>query len=47
MLLVTKPGGRLVVQGLATEISRSGWRSVKWRNLAGGIVALHSAIRAA
>jgi demethylmenaquinone methyltransferase / 2-methoxy-6-polyprenyl-1,4-benzoquinol methylase len=47
MLLVTKPGGRLVVQGLATEIGRSGWRSVEWRNLAGGIVALHSAIRAA
>jgi demethylmenaquinone methyltransferase / 2-methoxy-6-polyprenyl-1,4-benzoquinol methylase len=97
MLLVTKPGGRLVVwefgrpihaafrkvyteylmkalpsvaravssnpdsyiylaesiqawpdqQGLATEIGRSGWRSVEWRNLTGGIVALHHAIRPA
>jgi demethylmenaquinone methyltransferase/2-methoxy-6-polyprenyl-1,4-benzoquinol methylase len=34
-------------QGLATEIGRSGWRSVEWRNLTGGIVALHRAIRPA
>jgi demethylmenaquinone methyltransferase / 2-methoxy-6-polyprenyl-1,4-benzoquinol methylase len=30
-------------QGLATDIGRSGWRSS--RNLTGGIVALHRAIR--
>jgi demethylmenaquinone methyltransferase/2-methoxy-6-polyprenyl-1,4-benzoquinol methylase len=34
-------------QGLATEIGRSGWRSVEWRNLTGGIVALDRAIRPA
>jgi demethylmenaquinone methyltransferase / 2-methoxy-6-polyprenyl-1,4-benzoquinol methylase len=34
-------------QGLALAIGRSGWRSVEWRNLTGGIVALHRAIRAA
>ncbi len=32
-------------QGLATRIARSGWRSVEWRNLTGGIVALHRATR--
>ena len=32
-------------QGLATAIGRSGWRSVEWRNLTGGIVALHRAAR--
>lgn len=29
--------------GLATMISGSGWRHVEWRNLSGGIVALHRA----
>jgi demethylmenaquinone methyltransferase / 2-methoxy-6-polyprenyl-1,4-benzoquinol methylase len=33
--------------GLATEIGRSGWRSVEWRNLTGGIVAPHRPIRPA
>ena len=28
-------------RGLPTAIGRSGWRSVEWRNLTGGIVALH------
>jgi demethylmenaquinone methyltransferase/2-methoxy-6-polyprenyl-1,4-benzoquinol methylase len=32
-------------QGLATQIARAGWRSVEWRNLTGGIVALHRATR--
>jgi demethylmenaquinone methyltransferase/2-methoxy-6-polyprenyl-1,4-benzoquinol methylase len=32
-------------QGLATQIGRAGWRSVEWRNLTGGIVALHRATR--
>jgi hypothetical protein len=27
--------------------TRSGWRLVEWRNLTGGIVALHRAIRPA
>ncbi|HEX6869869.1 MAG TPA: demethylmenaquinone methyltransferase [Micromonosporaceae bacterium] len=31
---------------LATVIGSSGWGSVGWRNLSGGIVALHRAIRA-
>jgi demethylmenaquinone methyltransferase/2-methoxy-6-polyprenyl-1,4-benzoquinol methylase len=30
-------------QGLATVIEKSGWRDVEWRNLSGGIVALHRA----
>ena len=30
-------------QGLATVIENSGWRDVEWRNLSGGIVALHRA----
>jgi demethylmenaquinone methyltransferase/2-methoxy-6-polyprenyl-1,4-benzoquinol methylase len=34
-------------QGLAIQIGRSGWRSVEWRNLTGGIVALYRAIRPA
>lgn len=29
--------------GLATRIDGAGWGSVKWRNLSGGIVALHHA----
>ncbi len=32
-------------QGLATQIDRSGSRSAEWRNLTGGIVALHRATR--
>ncbi len=31
--------------GLAAAIASSGWRSVEWRNLSGGIVALHRATR--
>jgi demethylmenaquinone methyltransferase/2-methoxy-6-polyprenyl-1,4-benzoquinol methylase len=30
-------------QGLSTVIEKSGWRDVEWRNLSGGIVALHRA----
>jgi len=30
-------------RGLATMIEESGWRDVQWRNLSGGIVALHRA----
>jgi demethylmenaquinone methyltransferase/2-methoxy-6-polyprenyl-1,4-benzoquinol methylase len=30
-------------QGLATMIEDCGWRDVEWRNLSGGIVALHRA----
>ena len=30
---------------LARTISASGWRAVRWRNLTGGIVALHHAFR--
>jgi demethylmenaquinone methyltransferase / 2-methoxy-6-polyprenyl-1,4-benzoquinol methylase len=32
-------------QALATQIGWSGWRNVEWRNLSGGIVALHRAVR--
>lgn len=31
---------------LAARIARCGWHSVAWRNLTGGIVALHRAVRA-
>ena len=31
--------------GLAALIDAAGWRSVEWRNLSGGIVALHRATR--
>jgi demethylmenaquinone methyltransferase / 2-methoxy-6-polyprenyl-1,4-benzoquinol methylase len=31
--------------GLAAQIVAAGWRKVAWRNLSGGIVALHRAIR--
>ncbi len=31
--------------GLASMIDAAGWRSVEWRNLSGGIVALHRATR--
>lgn len=30
--------------GLAAIIARAGWKSIQWRNLSGGIVALHRAI---
>jgi demethylmenaquinone methyltransferase/2-methoxy-6-polyprenyl-1,4-benzoquinol methylase len=30
---------------LATRIEQAGWREVKWRNLTGGIVALHAAVK--
>jgi demethylmenaquinone methyltransferase/2-methoxy-6-polyprenyl-1,4-benzoquinol methylase len=30
-------------QRLATLIEKAGWRNVEWRNLSGGIVALHRA----
>jgi demethylmenaquinone methyltransferase/2-methoxy-6-polyprenyl-1,4-benzoquinol methylase len=30
---------------LAQQIERSGWSAVRWRNLTGGIVALHTATR--
>jgi demethylmenaquinone methyltransferase/2-methoxy-6-polyprenyl-1,4-benzoquinol methylase len=33
--------------GLAARMSEAGWRSVAWRNLSGGIVALHRAVREA
>ena len=32
-------------QGLATRLEAAGWRDVEWRNLSGGIVALHRATR--
>jgi len=31
---------------LAQRISASGWSDVRWRNLSGGIVALHAAVKA-
>jgi demethylmenaquinone methyltransferase / 2-methoxy-6-polyprenyl-1,4-benzoquinol methylase len=31
---------------LAEQLGEAGWRQVAWRNLSGGIVALHKAIRA-
>jgi demethylmenaquinone methyltransferase/2-methoxy-6-polyprenyl-1,4-benzoquinol methylase len=31
---------------LAGELAAAGWRRVAWRNLSGGIVALHKAARA-
>ena len=31
--------------GLAAVVQAAGWRSVEWRNLSGGIVALHRATR--
>jgi demethylmenaquinone methyltransferase / 2-methoxy-6-polyprenyl-1,4-benzoquinol methylase len=33
--------------GLAAELSAAGWQRVAWRNLSGGIVALHKALRSA
>jgi demethylmenaquinone methyltransferase/2-methoxy-6-polyprenyl-1,4-benzoquinol methylase len=32
-------------QGLAAWIARAGWAGVRWRNLSGGVVALHHAVR--
>jgi len=32
--------------GMASLITRAGWRDVAWRNLSGGIVALHRATKA-
>jgi demethylmenaquinone methyltransferase/2-methoxy-6-polyprenyl-1,4-benzoquinol methylase len=32
-------------RGLATSLQRAGWAGVAWRNLSGGIVALHRATR--
>lgn len=32
-------------RGLASRIADAGWTSVTWRNLTGGIVALHRAVR--
>ena len=34
-------------QGLARTLQRAGWRQVGYRNLSGGIVALHRAVRPA
>jgi demethylmenaquinone methyltransferase/2-methoxy-6-polyprenyl-1,4-benzoquinol methylase len=31
---------------LAHQITRAGWSAVRWRNLTGGIVALHAAYKA-
>ena len=30
---------------LARQISDAGWSAVRWRNLSGGIVALHAAVK--
>jgi demethylmenaquinone methyltransferase / 2-methoxy-6-polyprenyl-1,4-benzoquinol methylase len=32
-------------QALARQISGAGWSEVRWRNLSGGIVALHGAYK--
>ena len=32
-------------QGLADLVAEAGWRAPEWRNLSGGIVALHRATR--
>ena len=32
-------------RALATRVTAAGWRDVQWRNLSGGIVALHRATR--
>jgi demethylmenaquinone methyltransferase/2-methoxy-6-polyprenyl-1,4-benzoquinol methylase len=31
--------------GLAAIIAANGWQRVQWRNLSGGIVALHRAVK--
>jgi demethylmenaquinone methyltransferase/2-methoxy-6-polyprenyl-1,4-benzoquinol methylase len=30
---------------LASRVAQAGWRSPEWRNLSGGIVALHRAVK--
>jgi demethylmenaquinone methyltransferase/2-methoxy-6-polyprenyl-1,4-benzoquinol methylase len=32
-------------RALAARIGKSGWSDVRWRNLSGGVVALHHAVR--
>ena len=32
-------------QTLARQIADAGWSNVRWRNLTGGIVALHAAVK--
>ena len=32
---------------LARSIEQAGWSAVRWRNLTGGIVALHAAVKPA
>src|SRR5690606_22712456 len=34
-------------QALAAKLAQAGWADVEWRNLTGGIVALHRAVRPA
>jgi demethylmenaquinone methyltransferase/2-methoxy-6-polyprenyl-1,4-benzoquinol methylase len=34
-------------RALATRVAAAGWGSVEWRNLSGGIVALHRAVKSA
>jgi len=34
-------------QGLAAKIGAAGWTGVAWRNLSGGIVAIHRAVKSA
>ena len=31
--------------GMADWLAQAGWQRVRWRNLTGGIVALHHAVR--
>ena len=31
---------------LASMVAQAGWSAVQWRNLSGGIVALHRAVKA-
>jgi demethylmenaquinone methyltransferase / 2-methoxy-6-polyprenyl-1,4-benzoquinol methylase len=31
--------------GLASRVARNGWTDVRWRNLSGGVVALHHGVR--
>ncbi|MGW7595636.1 class I SAM-dependent methyltransferase, partial [Streptomyces rubiginosohelvolus] len=33
--------------GLAKKLQQAGWSQVAWRNLTGGVVALHRGVRAA
>lgn len=33
-------------QALAAQLAQAGWSGVEWRNLSGGVVALHRAVRA-